>query len=77
MLNSYDADVLELIAKEGSKITKGTLNDLDLPNDMNVGGIIRGDEVIIPNGKTQILANDKVVVFVLPSGVKKVEKMFG
>ncbi len=76
-LTATDADVLELIAKEGSKITKGTLNDLDLPNDMNVGGIIRGDEVIIPNGKTQILANDKVVVFVLPSGVKKVEKMFG
>lgn len=76
-LTATDADVLELIAKEGSKITKGTLNDLDLPNDMNVGGIIRGDEVIIPNGKTQILPNDKVVVFVLPSGVKKVEKMFG
>ena len=76
-LTATDADVLELIAKEGSKITRGTLNDLDLPNDMNVGGVIRGDQVIIPNGKTQILPNDKVVVFVLPSGVKKVEKMFG
>ncbi len=75
-LTATDAEVLELIARPGSKITRGTLKDLDLPKDMNVGGITRGDEVIIANGDTRIQAEDKVVVFVLPSGIRKVEKMF-
>ncbi|GAO29548.1 TrkA C-terminal domain-containing protein [Geofilum rubicundum] len=43
---------------------------------MNIGGVIRGKEVIIPNGDTRIQPNDRVVVFALPSGIKKVEKMF-
>ena len=75
-LTATDADVLELVARVGSKITRGTLRELDLPKDMNIGGIIRGDEVIIANGDTRILPEDHVVVFVLPSGIKKVEKMF-
>lgn len=75
-LTATDADVLELVAQKDSKITKGSLKELDLPKDMNIGGIIRGEEVIIPNGNTRIQPDDKVVVFALPSGIKKVEKMF-
>ncbi|ASB48281.1 Trk system potassium transporter TrkA [Alkalitalea saponilacus] len=75
-LTATDADVLELIAQEGSKITKATLKDLDLPKDMNIGGVIRNGEAIIPNGATRILPDDRVVVFALPSGIKKVERMF-
>ena len=75
-LTATDADVLELVARQGAKITKGPLRSLDLPRDMNIGGIIRNNEVIIPNGDTRIEANDRVVVFALPSGIKKVEKMF-
>ncbi|MDG5799816.1 Trk system potassium transporter TrkA [Marinilabiliaceae bacterium ANBcel2] len=75
-LTATDADVLELIAQKGSKITKATLKNLDLPKNMNIGGVIRNNEAIIPNGDTQIRPDDKVVVFALPSGLKKVEKMF-
>ncbi len=75
-LTATDAEVLELIARPGSKITRGALKDLDLPRDMNVGGITRGDKVMIANGDTRIEPEDQVVVFALPSGIKKVEKMF-
>ncbi|WP_245625818.1 TrkA C-terminal domain-containing protein [Marinifilum fragile] len=75
-LTVSDAEVMELTAKEGSKITKAELKDLDFPNDANIGGIIRDDESIIATGDTQIMANDKVVVFTLPSAIKKVEKFF-
>lgn len=75
-LTATDADVLELVAQRNSKITKGNLRELDLPKDMNIGGIIRGDEVFIANGDTHIQPDDHVVVFTLPSGIKKVEKMF-
>lgn len=75
-LTATDADVLELIAKEGSKITKAPLKKLKLPNDVNIGGVIRNQTAFIPHGDTIIEANDRVILFVIPSGVKKVEKLF-
>jgi trk system potassium uptake protein TrkA len=75
-LTATDAEVLELTAQSGSKITKGPLKNIDMPKDMNVGGITRNDKVFIANGDTRIQPGDKVVVFALPSGIKKVEKMF-
>ena len=75
-LTVSDAEVVELTAKEGSKITKASLRDLDFPEDANIGGVIREDESIIATGDTQIMAKDKVVVFTLPSAIKKVEKFF-
>jgi trk system potassium uptake protein TrkA len=75
-LTATDADVLELIARKGSKITRDILKNLDIPKDVNIGGVIRNNGVIIPSGNTQIITDDKVVVFALPAGVKKIEKMF-
>ncbi|MPQ47419.1 Trk system potassium transporter TrkA [Marinifilum sp. N1E240] len=75
-LTVSEAEVMELSAKEGSKITKGRLSEINFPDDANVGGVIRGDESIIATGDVQIQVNDKVVVFTLPSAIKKVEKFF-
>ncbi|SMO85729.1 trk system potassium uptake protein TrkA [Saccharicrinis carchari] len=75
-LIASDAEVLELVAGENSKITKNPLSRMKLPRDVNVGGIIRNGKAIIATGDTQIQANDKVVVFALPSGIRKIEKMF-
>jgi len=75
-LTTTDADVLELIARENSKITKTNIDKLNLPEDVNIGGVIRAGKAFIPTGGTQIMANDKVVIFVTPTGVKKIEKLF-
>lgn len=75
-LTVSEAEVMELTAKKGSKITKAALKDLDFPDDANIGGIIRDDDSIIATGDTKIMADDKVVVFTLPSAIKKVEKFF-
>jgi trk system potassium uptake protein TrkA len=75
-LTVSDAEVVELVVKPNSKITKGLVKDLDFPEDANIGGIIRGEEALIVNGETQILPGDKVVVFTLPTAIKKVEKFF-
>ena len=75
-LTATEAEVMELIAQPGSKVTKDPLRDLNIPNDVNVGGIIRGDQAIIPTGDTVIMPDDRVVVFAMPSGLSKIEKMF-
>ena len=75
-LTVSDAEVIELVVQANSKITMGKLKDIDFPEDANIGGIIRGDQGIIAMGDTQIQAGDQVVVFTMPSAIKKVEKIF-
>jgi len=75
-LTVSDAEVMELVAKPGSKITRAKISDIDFPDDANIGGIIREDKSIIATGDIQIQTDDKVVVFTLPSAIKKVEKLF-
>ncbi len=75
-LTVSDAEVVELVAKPNSRITRDDLMNIDFPEDANIGGIIRGDEGIIATGDTRIMADDKVVIFTMPSAIKKVEKLF-
>ena len=69
-------EVFEFIAKNNAKITQKPIKDLGFPDEAKIGGIIRGDDAFIANGETQINEGDKVVVFTLPSGIKKLEKFF-
>ena len=75
-LTFSEAEVFELEAQPGSKITQHTLNDLKFPDNATIGGIFRGDETIIAKGDVQIQAGDNVVVFALQSAIKKVIKAF-
>jgi len=75
-LSGVDAEVLELVAKKGSYITKKPIRSLRLPDDAIIGGIVRNKQGFIVLGDTQIQENDKVVVFTLPAAVTKVSKLF-
>jgi trk system potassium uptake protein TrkA len=75
-LEGLDAQLFEYIAQPNSPITKKPVKDLDFPKEAIIGGVIRGDDTFIVVGDTQIAANDKVVIFSLPDGVKKIEKFF-
>jgi len=75
-LTSSDAEVFEFIAKPGMKIVQKPIKDLDFPTDAKIGGIIRRDKGFVAQGNTQIMEGDKVVVFALPTGIKKIEKYF-
>ena len=75
-LTGSDAEVLEFIVKPNSPATKAAIKDLDLPSDVTIGGIVRGDKVFIASGKTEIAAYDRVVVFAMPSAIGKVGEYF-
>jgi trk system potassium uptake protein TrkA len=69
--------IIELTAKHGSKIINKKLRDVNFPRGAIVSAIVREMEVIIPGGENMILANDKVVIFALPSALPDVEGLFG
>lgn len=75
-LPSIDAEVVELIAKEGSKVTKDIVKNLKLPRNVNIGGIIRNGHGCIVNGNTRIMPDDHVIVFCKDNSTKKLEVLF-
>ncbi len=55
-------EVVEFEAKEKSKILNTPLREMRLKEKVLIAAITRGKEVIIPNGDSQILAGDDVIV---------------
>jgi trk system potassium uptake protein TrkA len=75
-LTVSDAEVFEFIAKPGSRVTRKTVRDLGFPAEAIIGGVIRENQGFIAKGDTQIQEGDRVVVFTLPSGIRKLDKFF-
>jgi len=75
-MTGTDAEVIEFNVPANAKITKGTLRSIDFPKDAIVGGGTRDGEPFIATGDTIIKANDKVVVFTLPTAYETLSKYF-
>ncbi|MBN2637508.1 MAG: Trk system potassium transporter TrkA [Bacteroidales bacterium] len=75
-LGGIHAEMLELIARPGSLVTKNTIQNIRFPEGTIIGGITRGEEDYIAVGDFQIRENDKVIIFSLPGNLPKLEKLF-
>jgi trk system potassium uptake protein TrkA len=75
-MTGTEAEVLEFNVPVNAKITRGTLRGIDFPRDAIVGGGTRDGVPFIATGDTIIKANDKVVVFTLPSAYEALSKFF-
>ena len=75
-LTSADAEIVEFYAKENSLITKRKIKDMNLPDEANIGGVVRAGEGILVNGDTQIIAGDLVVVFCKGHVIRNLERFF-
>lgn len=71
-----DAEVIEVVAKAGSKITRAPVKELSLPNDLTIGGLSRNGKGIVVTGNTHIQADDHVLIFCLDTAIRKIEKLF-
>ena len=75
-ITSANADVAEFIPESGSRVTKRLVRDLNLPNGITIGGIVRDGEGMLVSGNTQIQAGDSVMVFCHAQKLSSVEKFF-
>ena len=69
------AEIMEIIATPHMKILDNPLRELDLPKGIIFAAIHRGTDVIIPNGDTEILEDDKVILLSLLSDISTTEKL--
>lgn len=75
-LTVTDAEVFEFIAKPNARIVQKTIGEIGFPSEAVIGGFIRGNVGHVATNDTLIKEGDKVVVFTLPSGVRKIENYF-
>ncbi len=76
MVEQCEAEVMEIILHEGSRVLGKPLRDLSIPRGSIVGAIVRGKEVIIPGGADSLLAEDRAIIFTLPEAIPEVERFF-
>lgn len=75
-LKENDAEALELLVTGKARAIKRSIDKLGIPKGAVVGAIIRGAQVIVPRGNSQILEGDRVVVFTLPDAIEEVQRIF-
>ena len=69
-------ELIEAEALETSNLVGSPLKEVNLPNGVLLGAIVRDGQVISPRGSTVVQAKDRVVLFAAPEAIRKVEKMF-
>ncbi len=75
-LMNANADVVEFIPKEGSRVTLKPVCKLGLPHEATIGGLVREGKGMLVSGNTQIQTGDAVIVFCHHINLKKIEKFF-
>ena len=75
-LHGTDAEIIEFVVKDSSKITKSPINKLNFPNSSKIAGVIRNGNPIIPFGDFHLKENDKTIVFSLTESIQEIEKFF-
>jgi len=75
-IHGVDAEFIQYSVTKNNRLTKKNLKDLHFPHSAIVAGVIRGDEVFIPDGRFQLNLNDKAIVLALPTAKPVLEKIF-
>ena len=76
LLIQGQAEIMEIIASNNMQFANKPLCELELPDGVLIAAIHRGNQVIIPDGNTSILQDDKVTIFCLLSDITEIETLF-
>jgi K+/H+ antiporter YhaU regulatory subunit KhtT len=75
-LSAANAIIDQVIISEKSNVVNKFLKEILLPKEALVSAIKRGEEVIIPDGNTQLKTGDQVIVIGKKDDVERVVKRF-
>ncbi|MGE5604745.1 MAG: Trk system potassium transporter TrkA [Bacteroidota bacterium] len=76
LLNTGEAEMLELEAEPNSPITKSYLRNLKIPAGVVIGSITQKGNILVPRGDTLIQPGDRAIVFALRPVAPKIEQFF-
>ncbi len=76
-LRDIDAEVIEIIINQDSKVLNKKISDLDFPSGAIIGALIHNGKVMFAKGSQVISLHDRLVVFYLPHVQKRINSIFG
>ena len=76
LLLNGQVECVELIVKEKHLVCGKALENLELPDGILIIAIIRGNEMIVPNGKTVLESGDRIILFAMHQVAPKMQKIF-
>ncbi len=76
LLEDGQAEVAELKVPRGARVIGVPLKRMSLPRGALLGGIVHGDQVIIPRGDDIVQAGDTVILLLTETARPIVERMF-
>ncbi|KRS14307.1 potassium transporter TrkA [Roseovarius atlanticus] len=74
-IGDAEAEVIEAEVMSTSNIAGAAIREIDFPEGVLVGAILREGKVLKPSGAMRIEAGDVVVIFALASDVNRVEQL--
>jgi trk system potassium uptake protein TrkA len=74
-IGDAEAEVIEAQVLSTSPISGSVIRDIDFPEGVLVGAIMRGSEILRPTGSTRIEEGDVIVLFALAADVPEVERL--
>ncbi len=74
--SEINAETITLVISEELPILGKPIRNLKLPEDLLIGAIVRGKEVLIPKGDNILKRGDKLILFVLSGALPKIERIF-
>ena len=66
-----EADILETSSLAGLQ-----LREMELPEGVMFGAVVRGEQIITPRSNTVLNKGDRIVIFVRPAAVREIERLF-
>jgi trk system potassium uptake protein len=75
-IHGVDAEFVQYHITKSNRVTKKPLRELHIPDSAIVAGVIRGENVFIPDGDFILEVNDKAIVLALPGAKSGLEKLF-
>ena len=68
--------MMEAEILETSRLAGLQIREMELPEGVMFGSIVRGEKIITPRSNTVLNKGDRVVIFVRPAAVREIERLF-
>ena len=76
LLLNGQVECVELMIRASQLVCGHTLEDLSLPDGTLIVSIIRGQSMLVPNGKTVLESGDRIILFSMHEVAPRVQKIF-
>ncbi len=74
-LKGEEGEALEAVVVAGSAVAGRRVMDIEFPRGALIAAVLRGEDVIIPTGRTDIRPEDHIIIFTREKAVRQVEAL--